>query len=43
MEKALQIMRDQAIHYLAVTEHEQMLGVLSIHDYYKYLVLQHPK
>jgi CBS domain-containing protein len=43
MEKAAQVMRDHAIHHLAVTEHGQMLGTLSIHDYYKYLVLKHPK
>ena len=43
IEKAAQIMRDHAIHHLAVTKHGQMLGTLSIHDYYKYLVLQHPK
>lgn len=43
MEKAAQIMRDHAIHHLAVTEHGQMLGTLSIHDYYKYLVLKHPR
>ena len=43
MEKAAQVMRDHAIHHLVVTEHWQMLGTLSIHDYYKYLVLKHPK
>ncbi len=43
MEKAAQVMRDHAIHHLAVTEHGQMLGTLSINDYYKYLVLKHPK
>jgi CBS domain-containing protein len=43
MEKAAQVMRDHAIHHLAVTEQGQMLGTLSIHDYYKYLVLKHPK
>ena len=43
MEKAAQVMRDHAIHHLVVTEHGQMLGTLSIHDYYKYLVLKHPK
>ena len=43
MEQAAQVMRDHAIHHLAVTEHGQMLGTLSIHDYYKYLVLKHPK
>jgi CBS domain-containing protein len=43
MEKAARVMRDHAIHHLAVTEHGQMLGTLSIHDYYKYLVLKHPK
>jgi hypothetical protein len=43
MDKALQVMRDQAIHHLAVTEHGQILGILSINDYHKYLVLKHPK
>ncbi len=43
MEKAAQIMRDHAIHHLAVTEHGQMLGTLSIFDYYKYLVQKHPR
>jgi signal-transduction protein with cAMP-binding, CBS, and nucleotidyltransferase domain len=43
MEKAAQVMRDHAIHHLAVTEHGQMLGTLSINDYHKYLVLKHPK
>jgi hypothetical protein len=38
MKKAAQIMDDYAFHHLAVSEHEQM----SIHDYYKYLVLKHP-
>jgi signal-transduction protein with cAMP-binding, CBS, and nucleotidyltransferase domain len=43
MEKALQVMLDQAIHHLAVTEHGQILGTLFINDYHKYLVLKHPK
>jgi signal-transduction protein with cAMP-binding, CBS, and nucleotidyltransferase domain len=43
MEKAAQIMRDHAIHHLVVIEHGQMLGILSIQDYCKYLVLKHPK
>jgi len=43
MEKAAQVMRDHAIHHLAVTEHGQMLGTLSINDYHKYLVLKHPR
>ena len=43
MEKAAQTMRDHSIHHLAVTEHGQMLGTLSINDYHKYLVLKHPK
>ena len=43
MEKAAQVMRDHAIHHLAVTENGQMLGTLSIHDYHKYLVLKHAK
>ena len=43
MEKAAQTMRDHSIHHLAVTEHGQMLGTLSINDYHKYLVLKPPK
>ena len=43
MEKAAQVMREHDIHHLAVTEHGQMLGTLSINDYYKYLVLKHPR
>lgn len=43
MEKAAQIMRDHCIHHLVVTEHGQMLGILSITDYYKYLVKKHPR
>jgi hypothetical protein len=43
MEKEAQIMRDHAILHLAVTEHGQMLGKLSIHNYYKYLLLKQPK
>jgi len=43
MERAAQVMRDHAIHHLAVTEQGQMLGTLSINDYHKYLVLKHPK
>lgn len=42
MEKAAQVMRDHSIHHLAVTEHDQMLGTISINDYYKYLVKKHP-
>lgn len=43
MEKAARVMRDHAIHHLAVTENGQMLGTLSINDYHKYLVMKHPK
>lgn len=43
MERAAQVMRDHAIHHLAITEHGAMLGTLSINDYHKYLVLKHPK
>jgi CBS domain-containing protein len=43
MERAAQVMRDHAIHHLAVTENGQMLGTLSINDYHKYLVLKHPQ
>ncbi len=43
MEKAAQVMRDHSIHHLAVTEHGQMLGTLSISDYHKYLVKKHPR
>ena len=43
MEKAAQIMRDHCVHNLVVTEHEQILGILSITDYHKYLVKKHPR
>ena len=43
MERAAQVMRDHSIHHLVVTEHEQMMGTLSINDYYKYLIKKHPK
>ncbi|MBC8287489.1 MAG: CBS domain-containing protein [Nitrospinae bacterium] len=43
MERAAQVMRDHNIHHLAVTEHGQMLGTLSINDYHKYLVKKHPR
>ena len=43
MEKAAQVMRDHKIHHLAITEHGQMLGTLSISDYHKYLVKKHPR
>jgi CBS domain-containing protein len=43
MEKAAQVMRDHCTHHLVVTEQGQMLGILSIVDYYKYLVRKHPK
>jgi|SaaInlStandDraft_6_1057023.scaffolds.fasta_scaffold283249_2 hypothetical protein len=43
MERAAQMMRDHCIHHLEVTEHGQMLGVLSITDYHKYLVKKHPR
>ncbi len=43
MERAAQVMRDHCIHHLVVTEHGQMMGLLSITDYYKYLAKKHPK
>lgn len=43
MEKAAQMMRDHSIHHLEVTEHGQILGVISITDYHKYLVKKHPR
>ncbi len=43
MERAAQVMRDHSVHHLAVTEHGQMLGILSITDYHKYMVRKHPK
>jgi signal-transduction protein with cAMP-binding, CBS, and nucleotidyltransferase domain len=43
MERAAQVMRDHSIHHLVVTEHGQMLGTLSINDYYKYLIKKHPR
>lgn len=43
MERAAQVMRDHCIHHLVVTEHGRMLGILSITDYYKYLIKKHPK
>jgi len=43
MEKAAKIMRDHCVHHLAVTEHGQMLGILSITDYHKYMVKKHPR
>lgn len=43
MEKAAQVMRDHCVHHLAVTEHGQMLGTLSISDYHKYLIQKHPR
>jgi signal-transduction protein with cAMP-binding, CBS, and nucleotidyltransferase domain len=43
MERAAQVMRDHCVHHLGVTEHGQMLGILSITDYHKYLVRKHPK
>ena len=43
MEKAAQVMRDHGTHHLVVTEHGQMLGILSITDYHNYLVKKHPR
>ena len=43
MERAAQVMRDHCVHHLAVTEHGQMLGTLSITDYHKYMVKKHPQ
>jgi len=43
MERAAQVMRDHNVHHLGVTEHGQMLGVLSISDYHKYLIKKHPR
>lgn len=43
MERAAQVMRDHCVHHLAVTEHGQMLGTLSITDYHKYMIKKHPR
>ena len=43
MGKASQMMRDHSIHHLEVTEHGQLLGVISITDYHKYLVKKYPR
>jgi CBS domain-containing protein len=43
MERAAQVMRDHSTHHLAITEHGNMLGILSIVDYCKYLARKHPK
>ncbi len=38
MEEAAQVMRDNNTHHLVVTAGDQLLGILSISDYSKYLV-----
>jgi CBS domain-containing protein len=43
MEEAAQTMRENNTHHLIVTEGDQMLGILSITDYSKYLVRKHPQ
>mgnify|MGYP005662763293 CR=1 FL=1 len=43
MEEAAQIMRENNVHHLIVTENDQMLGILSITDYSKYLVKKLPQ
>jgi CBS domain-containing protein len=43
MEVAAQIMRDNNVHHLIITANDQMLGILSITDYSKYLIKKHPQ
>lgn len=38
MEEAAQVMRDRDTHHLVVSSDDQILGILSISDYSKYLV-----